>query len=138
MDQIESKIKSGLRLSFSDGVCLLREFELHRLGGLADSIRRELHGRNAYYVVNAHINPTNICKVRCPLCAYAVDGSDSRAFELSVGEILRRAESAVSRGVMQLHLVSSIHPDKSFGWYCDIISAIHSAFPRVHIKAYTA
>jgi aminodeoxyfutalosine synthase len=39
---------------------------------------------------------------------------------------------------MQLHLVSSIHPDKSFGWYCDIISAIHSAFPRVHIKAYTA
>ncbi|MDR1053420.1 MAG: CofH family radical SAM protein [Planctomycetaceae bacterium] len=137
-DSIESKLVSGERLTFGDGVCLFREFDLHEVGMMADKVRRELHGDNAYYVVNAHINPTNICKVCCPLCAFAAVEGDVRGYVLEVDEILRRVQSAVNNNVTQIHLVSSIHPTKPFAWYCGIISAIHTAFPALQIKAYTA
>jgi aminodeoxyfutalosine synthase len=135
---IESKLVSGERLTFEDGVRLFRVFELHEVGMMADCVRCGLHGDNAYYVVNAHINPTNICKICCPLCAFSAVEGDVRGYVLGVDEILRRVQSAVDNGVTQIHIVSSIHPAKLFSWYCEIISVIHSAFPAVYIKAYTA
>jgi aminodeoxyfutalosine synthase len=135
---IESKLLSGERLTFDDGVRLFRECELHELGMTADTIRHELHGDNAYYVVNAHINPTNICRVCCPLCAFAAIEGDKRAYILEIDEILQRVQSAVNNNVTQIHIVCSIHPTKSFSWYCDIIYAVHTMFPLIHIKAYTA
>jgi aminodeoxyfutalosine synthase len=88
--------------------------------------------------VNAHINPTNICSICCPLCAFAAVEGDVRGYVLEVDDILRRVQSAVNNNATQIHIVSSIHPLKPFSWYCDIISAIHSAFPKIYIKAYTA
>ncbi|MDR1478045.1 MAG: radical SAM protein [Planctomycetaceae bacterium] len=137
-DIIESKLASGERLTFCDGVRLFREFDFQRVGMMADAVRRELHGVNAYYIVNAHVNPTNICKICCPLCAFAAAEGDVRGYVLSVGEVLERVKLAVENNVTQIHLVSSIHPTKPFAWYCEIISAIHEAFPSLQIKAYTA
>ncbi|MDR2170884.1 MAG: CofH family radical SAM protein [Planctomycetaceae bacterium] len=137
-DNILLKLASGERLTYSEGVYLFREFNLHELGVMADSIRCDLHGDNTYYVVNAHINPTNICKVCCPLCAFAAVEGDVRGYVLGLDEILRLVESAANNNVTQIHIVCSIHPSKSFSWYREIISTIHSAFPLIHIKAYTA
>jgi aminodeoxyfutalosine synthase len=137
-NSIEDKLVSGECLTFEDGVRLFREFSFHEVGMMADKIRRELHGDNVYYVVNAHINPTNICKVCCPLCAFAAVEGDVRGYVLEVDEVLRRVQLAVTNNVTQIHIVSSIHPAKPFSWYCEIISAIHAAFPAVYIKAYTA
>jgi aminodeoxyfutalosine synthase len=135
---IESKIFSGVGLTFEDGVRLFREFDIHEVGMLADVIRRELHGCGAYYVLNAHINPTNICELCCPLCAFAVQEGDVRGYVLGIEEVLRRVEIAVCNEVTQIHLVSSIHPFLPFSWYSGMISAIHSSFPFLEIKAYTA
>ncbi|MDR0392538.1 MAG: hypothetical protein LBH59_11560, partial [Planctomycetaceae bacterium] len=73
---IESKIFSGEQLTFEDGLRLFREYNLQEVGMMADVLRRELHGDKAYYVVNAHINPTNICSICCPLCAFAAVEGD--------------------------------------------------------------
>jgi aminodeoxyfutalosine synthase len=137
-DYIKSKITSGEQLTLDDGVCLFREFDLHELGIIADTTRRKLHGNNVYYVVNAHINPTNICKIKCPLCAFAANENDSRGYIIEIDEILRRVQTAANNNITQIHIVSSIHPSRPFDWYCDIISSIHSAFPSINIKAYTA
>ena len=120
-----------------DGLVLFAA-DLHELGKRADTERRRRHGNKAYYVVNAHINPTNICRIGCPLCAFAAKPGDQKAYVLEMDEILRRAERAVEFGAAQLHLVSSIHPDKPYSWYREILRVLHQTFPQLQLKAWTA
>jgi len=124
-------------LSVSEGLTLFRS-DLHRLGERADRERRKRHGNNAYYVVNAHINPTNICRIGCPLCAFFAKPEDKKAYVLTIDEILSRAKRAIEFGATQLHLVSSVHPDKPYAWYREIMSVLHQTFPRLQLKAWTA
>lgn len=112
--------------------------DLHEVGGRADEIRRHKHGNKAYYVVNAHINPTNVCSKNCPLCAFAAAKDGQRGYVLELDEILRRAQRAADFGATQLHLVSSIHPDKPYRWYREIMATLHQHFPYIKLKAWTA
>ncbi len=138
MQAIQQKLDNGISLSYEDGCALFAQADLHTLGRLANGVRRRLHGDKAYYVVNAHINPTNLCKIGCPLCAFAAKLGDERGYVLDMEEILDRAGRAVDFGAKQLHLVSSIHPDKPFAWYRDMLAAIHEKFPDLVLKAWTA
>lgn len=137
-DEIKSRVFSNSPLTFADGVTLFREFDLHEVGELADEMRKRRHGANAYYVVNAHLNPTNICRIGCPLCAFAATVGDSRAYVMEIDDVLKRVQHAVEFGATQLHIVSSVHPDKPYSWYRNIISTVHDTFPELRIKAWTA
>ena len=110
----------------------------HELGQRADAERRKRHGNKAYYVVNAHINPTNVCRIGCPLCAFAAKSGDKKAYILEIDEILHKAERAIEFGATQLHLVSSVHPDKPYSWYREIVQVLHQTFPQLWLKAWTA
>ena len=135
---IERKIEDGVPLSFDDGLTLFHEFDLHRIGRLADTVRRRQHADRAYYVVNAHINPTNVCRIGCPLCAFAAREGDDRAYLLEIDDVLDRVRHAVDFGARQLHLVSSVHPNKPFEWYRDMLAVVHREFPELVLKAWTA
>ena len=123
--------------SLSDGLTFFAS-DLHELGKRADAERRRRHGDKGYYVVNAHINPTNVCRFACPLCAFAAKPGDKKAYVLELDEILQRAERAVRFGATQLHIVSSVHPDKPYSWYREIIQTLHQTFPHLQLKAWTA
>ena len=123
--------------SLEDGLTLFAA-DLHELGKRADAERRRQHGHKTYYIVNAHINPTNVCRIGCPLCAFAATSDDKKAYVLEIDEILHRAQRAVEFGATQLHLVSSIHPDKPYSWYREITSTLHQTFPRLWLKAWSA
>jgi len=70
LDHIYKKVEAGERLSAAEGEFLFRpEVDLHALGELAAIVRRRMSGNAAYYNLNAHLNPTNICTYRCALCA---------------------------------------------------------------------
>ena len=76
-DQIRAKVEAGQRLSAADGEYLFSpEVDLHAVGELADMVRRRKNGNVAYYNLNLHINPTNVCIYRCALCAYSCDDDD--------------------------------------------------------------
>lgn len=135
---IQNKLRSDVPLTFEEGVFLLRDAECHDVGRLADARRRRIHGDKAYYVVNAHVNPTNICRIGCPLCAFAARPGEERGYVLERNDVLERARRAVKFGATQLHLVSSIHPEKPYVWYRDLLAAIHEAFPALKLKAWTA
>ena len=79
-DEIRKKVEAGQRLSAADGEFLFSpEVDLHAVGELADLVRRRKNGDAAYYNLNLHINPTNVCIYRCALCAYSRDDDDPRA-----------------------------------------------------------
>ncbi|MCL2742564.1 MAG: aminofutalosine synthase MqnE [Planctomycetaceae bacterium] len=121
-----------------DGVAMFHDSDFHTVGIAADELRRKLHGNKTYYAVNAHINPTNVCVINCPLCAFAVKAGNKRAYLLEIDDILQRVQHAADFGAKQIHIVSGIHPDKNYDWYRNIIFQIHAHFPEIHIKAWTA
>ncbi|HEU5239840.1 MAG TPA: hypothetical protein VFU37_22095, partial [Pyrinomonadaceae bacterium] len=67
---ISAKVKTGERLSFEDGVTLFTTNDLNGLGKLADTVRRQKHGRTTFFNVNRHFNPTNVCYVDCKFCGF--------------------------------------------------------------------
>ncbi len=139
VDSIREKVEAGRRLSPADGELLFRpEVDLHAVGELADLVRQRKNGQAAYYNINAHLNPTNVCTYRCPLCAYSCDRGDAKAYVMSRDEILARGQEAADAGCTELHVVGGLHPDKGFDWYLEITRSLHQAFPRLHLKAWTA
>jgi len=139
LDDIRQKVVDGRRLSAADGEFLFDEsVDLHVVGELADLVRRRKCGDRVFYNVNAHLNPTNICFYRCSLCAYSRDQEDPGSFVLSDEEILNRGRQAVDAGCTELHIVGGLHPERRFDWYLGIIQKLHRAFPRLHLKAYSA
>ncbi|MGA2034301.1 MAG: aminofutalosine synthase MqnE [Thermoguttaceae bacterium] len=139
LDQIRDKIESGGRLSAAEGQWLFApQVDLHLVGQWADQARRRKSGNVVYYNINAHLNPTNVCIYRCPLCAYSCDPGDARAYVMDDEQILRRGQEAVDAGCTELHVVGGVHPTQPFSWYHDMIARLHAAFPRLHLKAFSA
>ncbi len=141
LDEIRAKVESGQRLSAADGEFLFSpEVDLHAVGELADVVRRRKNGDAAYYNVNLHLNPTNVCIFRCALCAYSCEdeGGDPRCYVMTPDEILARGREAAEAGCTELHIVSGVHPKKGLDWYLGMIGDLHAAYPRLHLKAWTA
>jgi len=115
----------------------LFELGVHELGESADSINRR-NGNIVTLVINRHINYTNICVSKCPLCAFYRDASDSDAYFMSGEEILEKVDDAMRMGATELHIVGSLNPEISTEYFEELFRQIKRRFPKVVIKALTA
>jgi aminodeoxyfutalosine synthase len=138
MQAIGEKVRAGERLSFDDGLALEECRDLFALGELANLVRERYNGNYAYYNVNTHINPTNVCVYTCDFCAFRADLNSERAYVMDRAQILERAGQAHDRGATELHIVGGLHHKLPFDYYVDVVRWIHDAYPEIHIKAYTA
>jgi len=142
LSRIKAKLRSGGRLSAADALFLFESDDLFTLGSLAAEAARKKNGRKAYYVRNRHVNPTNICINRCGFCAFSRSKGQEGAYELTTPEIIKKLRPYASgRGggrISEVHIVGGLHPDWSFDHYLGIVSAIKRAYPKLHIKAFTA
>jgi aminodeoxyfutalosine synthase len=135
---IREKVESGQRLSFDDGLHLAEEADLFTLGELANLVRERKNGNFAYYNVNTHLNPTNVCVYRCTFCAFRADLKSPKGYVMSDEQILQRAAEAECRGATEMHIVGGLHHQLPYDWYLHVVRIIHEAHPRLHLKAYTA
>lgn len=138
LQAIREKVEAGQRLSFDDGIALEESNDLFALGSMADLVRARYSGNYAYYNVNTHINPTNVCVYKCDFCAFRADLGEDRAYVMDHDQIVERARQAYERGATELHIVGGLHHKLPFDYYVDVVRWIHDAFPGIHIKAYTA
>ena len=136
---IRDKVEAGERLSADDGLLLFRpETHLNELGELANLVRERKNGNAAYYNINTHLNPTNVCVYRCIFCAFRSDLRDPKGYLMSDEQILARGQEAVDCGATEMHIVGGLHHQKKFDWYLDLLRLLHEAYPRLHLKAWTA
>ena len=135
---ISAKVHAGERLSEADALALYASNDLLAIGELAALANERKNGRNVYFNVNRHINPTNICVNRCAFCAFSRTGTEADAYTLTRDEMVRRALEAKGQGATEVHLVGGLHPDLPFAFYLELLQAIHAAAPQLHIKAFTA
>ncbi|MFO7902994.1 MAG: aminofutalosine synthase MqnE [Planctomycetota bacterium] len=139
LERIRAKVDASERLSLDEGVFLMRqEVPLHEVGELANRVRERINGHLAYYNMNAHLNPTNVCVNRCAFCVFRADLDDRKAYVMTDEQILARGREAVESGCTELHIVGGLHPRKGFDWYVHAIRLLHDAFPAIHLKAWTA
>lgn len=138
LSAIRRKVDAGQRLSFDDGMFLEEHVDLFTLGELANQVRERKNGNVAYYNVNTHINPTNVCVYRCIFCAFRADLKSPKGYVMSDEQILERAAEAEERGATELHIVGGLHHQLPYDWYLNVVRIIHRENPRLHLKAYTA
>ncbi|TDJ02827.1 MAG: aminofutalosine synthase MqnE [Candidatus Dadabacteria bacterium] len=131
---IMEKVEKGERLTFDDGMTIMGTEDLNTVGMLADYVKRQRVGNKVYFVVNRHVNPSNICAISCRFCAFGVTKKSPNAYELSHEQIL----SMLSDDIREVHIVGGLHPDWKFEHYLDIIKLVKTNFPQTHIKAFTA
>ena len=131
---IWEKVLEGQRLSLEDGVKLFETRDFPALGCMANHVKSRRDGDKVYFVLNRHLNPTNICVLSCSFCDFAKKKGDPDAYEMSMEEILAHLDDEVR----EIHIVGGHHPDWPFERYEEIVATIHQSFPDVQIKAFTA
>jgi len=134
---IAEKVLAGERLDFDDGVALYRSGDILAVGWLANSIRERLHGDLAYFNVNRHINPTNVCVASCRLCAFGRKKGEAGTYTMALEEAWETAASGYTEAVTEFHIVGGLHPDLPFEYFMDLVRGLKQRFPKVHIKAFT-
>lgn len=135
---IAEKVCSNIPASREEALYMLATDDILDLGAVAHYTRTRLHGNITYYGVNMNLNYTNICELRCPLCAYSCDEDDDKAFLLSFDEIEERIRNAVSLGIDEVHIVGGLHPKLSIDYFEQMIRLIKKIKPDIHIVGFTA
>ena len=128
------KVRAGERLTHGEGVAILETDDFAAAGKMADFAKKRVSGDKVYFVLNRHINPTNICVLSCKFCDFAKKPGDEDAYEMSMDEILDHMDDQIR----EVHIVGGHHPTWSFEYYVDMVRSIHEAYPEVQIKAFTA
>jgi len=128
---------AGERLNFNDGVSLYRSGDILAVGWLANHVRERMHGNIAYFNVNRHINPTNVCVAACRLCAFGRRKGSEGSYTMALEEAWQVAASGYSEAVTEFHIVGGLHPDLPFEYFLDLVAGLKERFPQVHIKAFT-
>jgi FO synthase len=109
---------------------------------LANELNDRIHGNRVSFVINRNINYTNICGFKCRFCAFSKGPLSlnlrGKPYLLTRGQILEKVEEAWRAGATEVCLQGGIHPEFDAEYYLELVSAIHQAFPEIHIHAFSA
>lgn len=135
--ELIGKVLQNKRLTPNEGKQLY-QMDLPLLGMLATYVREQKNNHDVYFNHNIHIEPTNICVYDCHFCSYHRKANEEGAWSFSNEEMLVKVEEAANKGITEVHIVGGVHPDRDIHYYGELIERIHKAYPRIHIKAFTA
>ena len=139
LKSIRDKVEASERLTLDDGLMMYQsDVPLNDLGQLANLVRERINGNFGYYNINTHLNATNICVYRCVFCAFRSDLRSPKGYLMSDEQILARGREAVESGCTEMHIVGGLHHQRKFDWYLNLVKLLHEAYPKLHLKAWTA
>ncbi|HEX9427818.1 MAG TPA: aminofutalosine synthase MqnE [Candidatus Polarisedimenticolia bacterium] len=137
LGDLQEKVLARERLSRDEGLRLYHHDDLLAVGALANHVREARHGDDAFYIVNQHINHTNICVAGCKFCAFYRTRKQAGAYVLSMEDVERRMRERMDEPIREIHMVGGVNPDLPFSYYTDVIRTMKRVRPDVHVKAFT-
>ena len=141
--RILSNADKGEFLSETDVGRLLtaRNCEVYEVMQAADEVRKRVNGETVSYVVTRNINYTNICYYKCKFCAFSKgkmnENLRGRPYNLGADVVVQRAREAWDRGAVEVCLQGGIHPEYTGQTYLDILHAIKTDLPDMHVHAFS-
>ena len=136
--KLSNEILQGRRLAASEALELFNFNDILALGNLANTLRERKHGSKSYYIVNRHIDYSNVCAIQCKFCAFARKKGEEGSFEFTIEQIVDRVKDGLKRGISEIHMVGGFHPTHPWEFYTGTLEAVKKVAPNLHIKAFTA
>lgn len=139
LKQVAEKVKAGQRITDEDCLLLFEKGSPGFVGSLANHIKERLHGDKVFFNRNFHIEPTNVCVFSCNFCSYSrLYAHREDGWELSIEQMLDMVKKYDGIPVTEVHIVGGVHPKMDLQFFADLLKAIKSHRPDLHIKAFTA
>lgn len=134
----KNKAATHARINFDEALALYNDNDLLFLAETARSMKELKSGKNIFYIINRHINLTNICSSNCPLCAFQCRAGDKRGYTLELDDIDKILSDFKNiKNLSEIHIVSALHPDKNFDYYLEVIRRVKNILPSISINAFT-
>ncbi len=128
----------GRRITFDEGVILMREGRLHELGRAADAVCKRMHPEPfRTYNIDRNINYSNVCAAVCDFCAFYRKINDTESYVLDTDVILQKIKETVELGGDQILMQGGLHPDLPWNWYLELLRTIKSHYPNVNIHGFS-
>ena len=135
---IEAKVSGRERLTAEDALALYQEPDLEWVGSLANRVRERMYGDRTTYIVNMHLNYSNLCTLSCMFCAFARKRGQEGAYEMTMDEMVKRVSILKDVPEPEVHIVGGLHPDYPYEFYPQLLSTLKQHYPTAHLKAFTA
>src|SRR3954463_15267333 len=131
--------QNGAALSLDECYALANSAGDDVLGLLvaANVLRAELVGNIVTYVVNRNINFTNICFVGCKFCAFSRGPRESDTYFLEPQQVAEKAVQAWELGATEVCIQGGLPRGLPPLYYRDILRAVKSGVPDMHIHAFS-
>jgi FO synthase len=129
----------GRELDFASGMALatVRGSDLLALVKVADEMRRRKVGDAITYVVNRNLNFTNICIVGCGFCGFSRGPKAKDAYFHSTETLIAKSREAVALGATEVCIQGGLPRDLNGSYYANLLRAIHTELPELHLHAYS-
>ena len=143
VSQILTKALFGYEISEIEGEVLFNCRDKEKVTdrtaifSVADILRQRSKGDYVTFVVNRNINFTNICYMGCRFCGFAKRKEDSGSEWLEPSQVVERAQQAWDRGGTEVCIQGGLHPKMEGNYYRELVLAIKSALPDMHIHAFS-
>ena len=132
------RIGEGERITDDDALRLYRSNDLYAIGAMANLVREQKNANAAYYILNRHINYSNICILDCDFCAFYRRRRDAGAYEYNLPQMVEKAQEALKMGITEIHIVGGLHPSFKWEYYTEMLRTLKALGPNLHLKAFTA
>lgn len=135
---IQEKVFANQRIKEEEALELFHTKDIHTLGRLANHVRRRWNGDKAYYIVNKHINYSNVCIDSCKFCAFSRKIGKEGGFTYSIEAMVQKAQEGADAGAIEIHIVGGLHPRLPYEYYLDLLKTLKQRFPHIVLKCFTA
>src|ERR1700684_925828 len=131
--------QNGAALSLEECFALAQSDGDDLLGLLvaANLLRSELVGNLVTYLVNRNIKFTTICFVGCKFCAFSRGPRESDTYFLEPDQVAQKAIEAQQLGATEVCIQGGLPHGLPPFYYRDILRAVKSAVPAMHIHAFS-
>jgi aminodeoxyfutalosine synthase len=133
-----TKGASGERLSGEEVMALADNITpetVHELGEAALANRRARCRDKATYIINMHVNPSNVCENHCSFCTYSAKYKDDHAYSLNEDEIFRKVDSFAPT---EVHIVGGLNHHWDYKRNLGFVKECRRRYPDIFIKVFTA
>jgi aminodeoxyfutalosine synthase len=134
LQPIWNKVQAQNRLDLDDVRTLYASPDVLGVGWMAKQEKERRWGKQAFYVLNQKLEPTNVCVLSCKFCDFATKRHQPNAYEMTIEEMVQKCSGDIS----EIHISGGMPPEWKLDNYIGIVRALRNAYPHVGIKAFTA
>lgn len=127
------------RLTFNEGIKLLKEAPLEELQKEAHRVRMEkIPQQEVTFVLDSNPNYTNVCNAYCSFCAFYRTPNQADAYTKSIDEALEHVDLAKRAGLSTVMFQGGLNDELKIDYYVALVKETKRRYPDMFPHYFTA